>query len=129
MQTVRAVERHFSHGLVLAPSVQRAEAPAGGFTDVAPTELATVSELDQLFKLRDLSQVVLEGLRPVVGNSDLLKPACFLAALHALPEKLLDASKMLPDAAPSFGRAASIVSNLIWLVNQGLSYQAAIVEA
>lgn len=129
MQTIRAVERHFSHGLVLAPSVPRAEPLPGSYTDVAPTELPAVSELDQLFRLKDLNQVMLDSLRPVVGNGDLLKPACFLAALHALPNNLRDTSELLPDAAPSFGRAALLVSNLIRLVNQGLSYQAAIVEA
>jgi hypothetical protein len=129
MSTIQAVERHFSNGLFLAPSLPRVESPAGSYTDVAPTELATISELDQLFKLRDLNQVALETLRPIVGNSDLLKPACFLAALNALPDRLRNASGQLPEAAPSFGRAALLVSNLIWLVNQGLSYQTAIVEA
>lgn len=129
MSTIRAIDRQFANGLRLVPSVERAETPVATFTNIAPTELATVSELEQLFDLRDLNQRILESLRPVISNGDLLRPALFFAGLQAVPENLRFAASLLPDAAPSFGRAALLISNLIRLVEQGLSYQAAIIEA
>lgn len=129
MPTLRSSGSGFSAGLFFAPPIQKLDVPAARLASVVPAELPAVSELQQLYPLRDLNQTLLDTLRPVVFNSNLLMPATFYSALNSLPESLGKAALSVPLGASAYGRAAGLVSGLVRLVNQGMSYQAAILEA
>jgi hypothetical protein len=126
MSAIRTNERQFSSGLDIVPQAYEALAPLPLRTDVGPADIPARSEMDQLFFLPDMNDVILQALQPEISSLDILRPARFLESLHAAPRELRLAAQRLPRAARALGTAASLVSDEIGRRNQVWLLQAAL---
>lgn len=126
MSAIRTNERQFSSGLDIVPRAYQPLAPLPLRADVGPADIPARSELDQLFFLPNMNDVILQALQPEISSLDLLRPARFLDSLSAAPRELRQAARMLPKAARALGTAASLVSDEIGRRNQVWLLQAAL---
>jgi hypothetical protein len=118
MSAIRTNERQFSSGLDIVPRTGQLQVPLPPKADVGPADIPARSELDQLFCLPDMNDVILEALQPEIGSLDILMPARFLESLCDAPKALRQAAQVLPKAAKALGAAASLVSDEIGRRNQ-----------
>jgi hypothetical protein len=113
MSTIRPIERQFSSGIDVVVRDFRPEGLLPAWTNVGPADIPSQPQLDQLFRLRDMNDVILDVLQPEISSFDMLNPARFLAALNAAPRELRGIAQTSPHAARALGRAAYLVSDEI----------------
>ena len=69
MSEIRTNERQFSSGLDIVPRAYQPLAPLPPRADVGPADIPARSELDQLFFLPDMNDVILQALQPEISSS------------------------------------------------------------
>lgn len=89
----------------------------GRSENLSPSELQTLSALDQLFELPDINDFIMQSLQPQLGDVSLLQPQAFAKALGASPAQLRTAADADPDPrlARKLGRAAEVMRQALAL--------------
>jgi hypothetical protein len=93
--------------------VRGAPAPQayGRSENLSPSELQTLSVLDQLFELPDIDDFILQSLQPQLSDVSLLQPQPFAKALAASPAQLRTAADADPSLALKLGRSAGVMQH------------------
>ena len=126
MSPIRTSERQFAPGLNVVPRKHEPELALPVRTDLGPADIPARSQLEQLFPMRDMNDLILGLLQPEINSHDMLRPGIFLSALNASPRELRHAAQKLPRAARALGMAASLVSDEIGRRSQVWLFQAAL---
>lgn len=126
MSPIRISERQFAPGLNVVAKEHEPELALPMRTDLGPADIPARSQLEQLYPMRDMNDLILDLLEPEISSHDMLRPGKFLSALNASPRELRHAAQKLPRAARALGKAASLMSDEIGRRSQVWLLQAAL---